>query len=145
MSKKIMNYLPPFRPKLAEKRSEFIEIWHTQYFKCADSDLIVKKNYELFTTCQTQIGPKIKNVQNSLKFGRFVISNTLFSMSMVYFLLSLSMLKKKPFSASKCAKAMLAYRKRAPYCFMQQTTALHEHGSKCCSMEIFNEFTCQNI
>ena len=29
MSKKIMNYLPPFRPKLAEKRSEFIEIWHT--------------------------------------------------------------------------------------------------------------------
>ena len=62
---------------------------------------------------------------------------------MVYFLLSVSMLRKKPFSASKYAKDMLAYRKGTPYCFMQQTTALHDHGSKCCSMEIFNELTCQ--
>ena len=62
---------------------------------------------------------------------------------MVYFLLSLSMLKKKPFSASKCAKDIHAYRKRTPYCFKQQTTALHEPESKCYSMEIFNELTCQ--
>ena len=55
---------------------------------------------------------------------------------MVYFLLSLIMLRKKPFSASKYAKNMLAYKKRTPYCFMQQNTAIHEHGSKCCSMEI---------
>ena len=58
--------------------------------------------------------------------------------SMVYFLLSFNMPRKKPFSASKSAKDMLACRKATPCCFMQQTTALHEHGSKCCSMEIFN-------
>ena len=46
---------------------------------------------------------------------------------MMYFLLSLSMLRKKPFSASKYAKAMLAYRKGTPYCFKQHTTALHVH------------------
>ena len=62
---------------------------------------------------------------------------------MVYFVLCLSILKKKPFSASKYAKDMLAYRKGTPYCFMQQATALHEHGGICCSIEIFNEFTCQ--
>ena len=50
---------------------------------------------------------------------------------MVHFLLSLSMLRKKRFSASKYAKDMLAYRKGSPFFFMQQTTALHEHGSKC--------------
>ena len=44
------------------------------------------------------------------------------------FFLSLSMLKKKPFSASKYAKDMLTYRKGTPCCFMQQTTALHEYG-----------------
>ena len=38
------------------------------------------------------------------------------------------MLRKKPFSASKYAKDMLAYRKGTPYCFMQQARALHEHG-----------------
>ena len=58
-------------------------------------------------------------------------------------MLSLSMLRKKPFSASKYAKDMLAYKKGNPCCFVQETTALHEHGSKCCSMEIFNELTCQ--
>ena len=65
---------------------------------------------------------------------------------MVYFLLSFSMLRIKPFSASKYvkyAKDMLAYRKGTPYCFMQETTALHEHGNKCCSTEIFLELTCQ--
>ena len=62
---------------------------------------------------------------------------------MVYFLLRLSMLRKKSFSASNYDKDMLGYRKRTPYCFMQQTTALHEHGSKSCSIEIFNELTCQ--
>ena len=62
---------------------------------------------------------------------------------MVYFLLSLSMLRKKPFSSSKSAKDMLAYRKGTPCCFMQQTIALHEHGSKSCSIEILNDLTCQ--
>ena len=47
------------------------------------------------------------------------------------------------FSASKYAKDMLAYRKGTPYWLMQQITVLREHGSKCCSMEIFNELTCQ--
>ena len=46
-----------------------------------------------------------------------------FFISMVYFLLSLSMLRKKPFSASKYAEYMLAYRKGTPRCSMQQTTA----------------------
>ena len=51
------------------------------------------------------------------------------------------MLRKKPFSASKYAKNMLAYRKGTSCCFMQQTTAIHEHGSKYCNMEIFYELT----
>ena len=62
---------------------------------------------------------------------------------MVYFLLSLSMLRKRPFSASKCPKDMLAYRKKTPYCFVQQTTAFYENGSKFCSLEILIELTCQ--
>ena len=62
----------------------------------------------------------------------------------VDFLLSLSMLRKKLFSASKCAKDMLAYRKGSPWCFSQQSIVLYEHGSKCYSMEIFNELTCRN-
>ena len=70
-------------------------------------------------------------------------NHTLFYNKYGVFLLSLSMLRKKSFSAWKYAKNMLAYRKGMPYCFVQQTTALHEHGSKCCSMEIFNELTCQ--
>ena len=32
-------------------------------------------NYELLTTCQAKIGPKIKKAQNLLKFGSFDISN----------------------------------------------------------------------
>ena len=43
-----------------------------------------------------------------------------FFISMVYLLLSLSMLRKKPFSASIYAKDMLAYRKQTTCCFMQQ-------------------------
>ena len=62
---------------------------------------------------------------------------------MAYFLLSLSMLRKKTFLALKYAKDMLAYRKGTPYCFKQQITALLEHESKYYSMEIFNELTCQ--
>ena len=62
---------------------------------------------------------------------------------MIYFLLSFSMLREKPFSASKYAKDVLPYRKGIPYCFVQQTTAFHKHGSKCCSMEILNELTYQ--
>ena len=81
---------------------------------------------------------KMKNFKNPTTFQ--VHS---FFISMAYFLLCLSMLRKKPFPVSKYAKDMLAYRKGNPYCFMQQTTALHEHRSKCYSMEIFNERTCQ--
>ena len=67
-----------------------------------------------------------------------------FFVGLVYFLLSLiSMLRKKPFSVSKCAKDMFAYRKQTPQGFMQHTTALHERGSKCCSMEIIIVLTCQ--
>ena len=62
---------------------------------------------------------------------------------MVYFLLSFNMLRQKPFLALKYAKNFFAYRKGTPCCFMQQTTALHEHGSKCYSMKIFDELTCQ--
>ena len=51
------------------------------------------------------------------------------------------MFRKKPFSASKHAKDMLAYRKGTTYYLMQQTTAIHEHGSKSCSMEILHEIT----
>ena len=40
---------------------------------------------------------------------------------------------------------MLACRKGIPCSYMQQTTALHEHGSKCCSMDIFNDLTCQKL
>ena len=45
-------------------------------FKC------FKNNYELFTTCWVQIGPKIKNAQNLLKFGTIDISNIPISISM---------------------------------------------------------------
>ena len=51
--------------------------------------------------------------------------HSFFYISMVCFLLSLSMLRKEPFSASKYAKDMLAYRNGTPYCFMHHTTALH--------------------
>ena len=68
---------------------------------------------------------------------------TLFFTSMVYFLLSLNMIRKKAFSVSKYDKNMLARRKRITCCFMQQNAALHEHESKFCSIEIFNELTCQ--
>ena len=67
----------------------------------------------------------------------------LFFIGMVIFLHGVSVLRKTPFSASKYAKDMLAYRKRAHSCFMQQATALHEHRSKCCSMDIFNKLPCQ--
>ena len=51
------------------------------------------------------------------------------------------MLRKKPFSTSKYAKDMFAYRKGTPCAFMQTTTAIHKHGNKCCNMEIFHELT----
>ena len=83
-------------------------------------------------------------MQFQYKKGRVLVHLHSFCfISMVYFLLNLSMLRKKPFSASKYAKGMLAHRKGTTCCFMQQTTALHEHGSKCFSMEIFNELTCK--
>ena len=56
-----------------QKCSEFIEIQPNLYFKYADFDFKVKKLYKLFTTCQVQIDPKIKNAQNLLKLGTFDI------------------------------------------------------------------------
>ena len=64
---------------------------------------------------------------------------------MVSFLLSPSMLRKKPFSASKYAKDMLEHRKKTPYCFMQQTTALHEYGSKYYSIKFLMISLATNI
>ena len=58
-------------------------------------------------------------------------------------LLSFSTHRKKSFSSSKYAKDMHVYTKGTPYCFMQQTIALHEPGNKCCRIEIFNELTSQ--
>ena len=50
-----------------EKCSEFIEIWHIQYFKYFNLDFDVKNGfYEMF---------KIENAQDLLKFGTFDISN----------------------------------------------------------------------
>ena len=88
---KLFLYLPPVRPKFItksqnQKCSEFIEIWHTQYFNYADQYFKIKSNfYEIFTTCQVQIDPKIKNTQNLLKFGRFDISNIPISILMSKF------------------------------------------------------------
>ena len=66
-----------------QKCSEFIEIWHIQYFKYANLDFDIKNDfYEIFTTCYTQIGSKIKCAQNLLKFGTFDISNMSISILM---------------------------------------------------------------
>ena len=47
------------------------------------SILIVKNNfYEIFTICQAQISPKIKNAQNLLKFSAFDVSNIAISVLM---------------------------------------------------------------
>ena len=35
--------------------------------------------YEIFTTCQAQIGPKIKNAQNLFKLGTLNVSNMMIS------------------------------------------------------------------
>ena len=54
---KLFLYLPPVTPKFItksqnQKCSEFIEIWHTQYFNYADLYFKIKSNfYEIFTTC----------------------------------------------------------------------------------------------
>ena len=85
------------------------------------------------------VKPKCKTAFSKLNKGHICCINSFYFLNMVYFLLSPSMLRKKPFSASKYAKDMLAYRKGTPCCFMQQTTALHEHVSKCCSVEFINE------
>ena len=85
----------------------------------------------------------IKTMTKNEMWDAAIIWLHYFFISMVYFLLSLSMLAKKLFSVSKYAEYMLAYRKGTLCCFMQQVTSLHEHGSKCCRMEMFNELTCQ--
>ena len=72
-----MKYSPSVRSKLALKLKMLRINWNLAYlifqicwfwFKC-------KKNYEIFTSCYAQIGPKIENAQNLLKFGTFDISN----------------------------------------------------------------------
>ena len=46
------------------------------YFKYADPDFNVNNNfYEIFTNCQAQTGPKIKNYQNLFTFDLIDISN----------------------------------------------------------------------
>ena len=108
MSKIIfMKYLPPARPQMVLKLkcSEFIEIWHIYYFKYADlyfkyANLYfnVKNNFqEIFTTCQTKIGPKIKIAQILLKLGAFDISNIpiLILMSKLVFIKQLLPIKPK--------------------------------------------------
>ena len=42
--------------------------------------------YEIFTTCQAKICPKIKSAQNLLKFGTFDISNALILILMPKFI-----------------------------------------------------------
>ena len=60
--------------------SEFIEIWHISHFEYLDLDSDIKDYFhKIFTTCSTQIGPKIKSTQNLLKFGITDISNILIS------------------------------------------------------------------
>ena len=54
-----------------QKCSEFIKIWHMWYFEYSDLDFDFKNYfYQIFTNCQAQIGPKIKNAQNLLKFEK---------------------------------------------------------------------------
>ena len=46
------------------------------YFKYTDLDFNVNNNfYEIFTNCQAQTGPKIKNYQNLFTFDVIDISN----------------------------------------------------------------------
>ena len=53
------------------------------YFKYPNLGFDVKNYfYQLFTTCLTQIGPKITRAQNFLKFGTFGISNMSISILM---------------------------------------------------------------
>ena len=84
-----------------------------------------------------------KSIIASARCIYVAMSCTLFYKHGVFFSQPQYMLRKKLFSASKYTKDMLAYRKGTPCCFMQQTIAFHEYGSKCCSMETFNELICQ--
>ena len=75
MSKTIfMKYLPEIFSKL-QMPSIYRNLTHL-IFEDIDLYFNVKNNfYEMLTNCQVQNGPKIKNAQNSLKFGPFDISN----------------------------------------------------------------------
>ena len=47
------------------KCSEFIEIWHIRYFKYANLDFEFKNGfYELFTSCQAKLTPRLKLLWN---------------------------------------------------------------------------------
>ena len=104
---KIIFMIPPARPKMVLKLkcSEFIEIWRIYYFTYADlyfkyADLYfnVKNNfYEIFTNCQTKIGPRIKIAQILSKLGAFDISNIpiLILMSKLVFIKQLLPVKPK--------------------------------------------------
>ena len=53
------------------KCSGFIEIWYIWYFEYPTSILLSKIIfYQIFINCYAQIGPKIKNAQNLLKFDK---------------------------------------------------------------------------
>ena len=78
MSKIIfMKYLPLVQPKLVPKLKMLGLYWNLAHLRFYDFDFNAKNIfYEIFTTCLTQISPKIKNAQNLFKFGRFGILKT---------------------------------------------------------------------
>ena len=131
--------LTPIYPlKVTEKHSIFIDIGDDIY----NSEIQIThfhSNTGTVNNCNPVI---ICQVKSKWIFGNNLYIHSFF-ISMVYFLLSLSLHRRKPFSASKYAKDVLACRQETPYCFVQQTTALHENRRKCCSMEILNVLTCQ--
>ena len=80
-----MKYLPPVRPKMFPKLKTLRIYWNLAQviFRISQLDFGVKNYfYWILTTCPAQIGPKIKSVQNLLKFGTFDISNMAISILM---------------------------------------------------------------
>ena len=87
MSKIIfIKYLPPGRPKLVPKLIVLRIYWKLAHlmFQIRRSQFSCQKCffYQIFTNCQAPIGPKMKNAQNLLKFGRIDISNMSISILM---------------------------------------------------------------
>ena len=80
MSKMIfIESLQPVRPKLTPKLKMLRIYWNLAHviFRISRSRFWCQKLffYQIFTSCYSQIGPKLKNAQNLLRFGRADISN----------------------------------------------------------------------